>query len=103
MTIASLEIQNHILLALKQLGDDLDIDVLKSAHAETALIGRRSDIDSITLVSIIVDVEERLADELNINVILADERAMSQRSSPFRSVQSLTNYVVELHQASSQT
>jgi acyl carrier protein len=62
----------------------------------TPLIGRESPLDSLGLVTLIVDLEQRLAEEHGLHLILADDRAMSQRNSPFRSVGSLTEYVCRL-------
>jgi len=90
------DIRKQVLTAIHELGEDLEIAALQNADDQTALIGSRSDVDSITLVSLIVDVEEKLASELDLNVTLADERAMSRRRSPFRTVATLTEYVVEL-------
>jgi acyl carrier protein len=63
---------------------------------DTRLIGRESVLDSMGLVNLIVEIEQRLEEDYEITVILADDRAMSQRSSPFRSVQSLTDYICQL-------
>lgn len=63
---------------------------------ETRLIGQGAVLDSMGLVSLIVDVEQALEQEYGLTLILADERAMSQKRSPFRSVQSLTDYISQL-------
>jgi acyl carrier protein len=60
------------------------------------LIGRKGVLDSMGLVNLIVDIEQRLEEECDLVVVLADERAMSQKNSPFRSVGSLTDYVCQL-------
>jgi Patatin-like phospholipase len=44
-------------------------------------------------VTLIVDVEQRVLHQLGLNVTLADDRAMSQRNSPFRSIGTLTGYL----------
>ena len=59
----------------------------------TELLGR---LDSLGLVTLIVDLEERLQDDLGLGVALANERALSQRESPFRTVGTLTEYVLAL-------
>jgi acyl carrier protein len=64
--------------------------------AETPLLGREGVVDSLGLVSVIVSVEQSLEDELGISVSLADERAFSQRTSPFRTVGSLAAYAEAL-------
>lgn len=60
---------------------------------ETYLIGRDAVLDSMGLVTLIVDVEQRLEEDYNVVLVLADERALSQKHSPFRSVRSLTDYI----------
>jgi acyl carrier protein len=59
----------------------------------TPLIGRGTVIDSLGLVQLIVDVEQRVQDDLGLTITVADDRAMSQRNSPFRTVGALSDYV----------
>ena len=40
-------------------------------------------------------VERQVEDDFGVAVSLTDEKAMSQRNSPFRSVGALTDYIVE--------
>ena len=63
---------------------------------DTPLLGRNGVVDSLGLVSVIVAVEQAIADELGLNVSLADERAFSQKSSPFRTVGTLASYAAEV-------
>jgi acyl carrier protein len=60
------------------------------------LLGPGSTLDSMGLVTLIVDVEQRLADEYDVSVTLASENAMSRRQSPFRTVGALADYISEL-------
>lgn len=59
---------------------------------DTPLFGETGLLDSVGLVSLVVAVEQALEDELGLSVGLADERALSQRSSPYRTVSSLADY-----------
>lgn len=63
---------------------------------ETFLIGSRAVLDSIGLVTLIVDLEQRVDETYGVMLTLASERAMSQRQSPFRTVASLTDYICML-------
>jgi acyl carrier protein len=67
----------------------------KMITPETRLIGREAVLDSMGLVNLIVEVEQRLEEEYDLAVVLADERAMSQKNSPFRTVQSLADYICQ--------
>jgi acyl carrier protein len=60
---------------------------------ETRLLGSQSVLDSMHLVSLIVTVERELEDAFGVALTLADERALSMNASPFRSIQSLADYI----------
>lgn len=64
--------------------------------AETRLFGKEGLFDSLGLVALIVDVEQGLADASGVSITLGDDRAMSQSSSPFRTVGSLADYALTL-------
>lgn len=69
---------------------------LEKPDLETRLYGAKSALDSISLVTLIADVEDRIATEFGRDIILADERAMSQRRSPFGRVGTLVDYIEQL-------
>lgn len=47
----------------------------------------------MALVSLIADLENRVAESFGVDVVIADERAMSAMRSPFRSVEALTEHI----------
>jgi acyl carrier protein len=59
----------------------------------TYLIGRRSVLDSLGLVTLIVDLEQRIEQEYDLSLTLASDRAMSQKNSPFLTVATLAEYI----------
>lgn len=63
--------------------------------ATAPLFGPESPLDSLGLVALLLDIEEGL-DALGCPVLLSDERAMSQKRSPFRSVPALVEYIASL-------
>ena len=69
---------------------------LENPTSETRLYGAKSALDSIHLVTLIADVEEKIGEEFGKDIILADERAMSQTRSPFGRVGTLADYIEEL-------
>jgi D-alanine--poly(phosphoribitol) ligase subunit 2 len=75
-------------------GDHVDL----SESEKTKLFGGDGILDSLGLVSFIVTVEEALQDELGITLVLADEKAMSRRTSPFAKVSYLVDYIFEVIQ-----
>ncbi|NTU77967.1 MAG: hypothetical protein HGA45_00955 [Chloroflexales bacterium] len=59
----------------------------------TVLVGDDAVLDSLGVVSLIVEIEQRLEMDHSIAVTLASDRAMSQRNSPFRTVGVLGDYI----------
>ncbi|MED4454441.1 hypothetical protein [Metabacillus fastidiosus] len=63
---------------------------------DTVLFGSNATLDSLALVSLIVAIEERIEEKTGFLVTLADDKAMSRKSSPFRNVSSLSEYIEEI-------
>ena len=66
------------------------------------LVGESAAITSIRLVSFIADLETLLASEHGLNLTLVSEQALSRQKSPFRSVDALADYIMELTDSSEQ-
>ncbi len=77
-------------------GDSADVSAIGE---DTYLIGQDALLDSMGLVTLVVDLEQRLEEEYDLTLVLADERAMSQKNSPFRSVGSLADYICRMIEA----
>src|SRR6266699_4463862 len=60
---------------------------------DTRLLGSESVLDSMQLVTLIVTIEREVEDAFGVALTLADERALSMNASPFRSIQSLADYI----------
>lgn len=91
-------IEQIILNALTNLADELESEDLRNPNKDTKIYGIDGNLDSLALVSLIADLESELSEKLNINIVLADEKAMSMRNSPFRDVATLTQYIYDLTQ-----
>jgi len=89
------DIQQIIFDAIEMANNARDDDKQIPVSEETELYGSGGELDSMGLVAFLVDIEESFQDN-NINISLSDERAMSQSHSPFRNVQSLTDYIATL-------
>jgi acyl carrier protein len=60
---------------------------------DTRLLGPQSVLDSLHLVSLLIAIEREVADTIGMTLTLADERALSMKESPFRTIQSLASYI----------
>ncbi len=87
-----------ILTTLIDLVDTLPNDQKFTPQINTKLFGAGSPIDSLTLVSFIVELESIFSSEYNTEIVLTDDRAMTREKSPFESVDELANYIVEITQ-----
>jgi acyl carrier protein len=67
-----------------------------AVNGETQLFGTNSKIDSLSLVSVIVELEGEFSSEHNIDISLTDDRAMMRAQSPFENINSLTDYIDEV-------
>ena len=90
------KIEKIIIDTLKELNEELENEAFLNPNSKTKLYGIDGAMDSLALVSFIADLEDKISDEFEKHIILADEKAMSQRTSPFRSVETLTNYIQKL-------
>ena len=90
------KIQSIIIDCIKVLNEELDVSEPEEPNNDTRLYGSQSGLDSIGLVSLIADVEDAISEQFDLTIVLADERAMSQRASPFRRVSTLRDYINEL-------
>jgi acyl carrier protein len=85
-------------IVLEQLREHLEASgvAVPDLGPDTPLLGRHGVVDSVGLVAVVVAVEQAIADELGAEVSLADERAFSQRASPFMTAGTLAAYAAEL-------
>ena len=82
--------------ALRNINEERAADDQIALSEGTLLFGGDSSLDSLSLVSVIVDVETKVGDELGTHILLTDDKAMSRKVSPFTDVRSLTEYIMEL-------
>ena len=72
------------------------IEGQKLEESSTApLFGSASPLDSLGLVALLIDIEELFAAE-GYSLTLSDDKALSQRRSPYRDVPSLIEYIEQL-------
>ncbi|WP_340646700.1 hypothetical protein [Phenylobacterium sp.] len=85
-----------VLRALENLNAELEDGQQVPVMSTTPLFGADAELDSLALVSVIVDVEAGLAEVFGRPFGLMDDQAMEREISPFTSVQTLVDYIGEL-------
>ena len=82
-----------VLLAAKALNEENLPDNRFLVSKSTLLFGVGAELDSLSLVSLIVDIEANISEKFGRQISLTDDRAMSQNISPFTSIQTLADYI----------
>lgn len=90
----------NILSIIYEAFDEINLDLEKGDQIikseQTVIFGPESKIDSMGLVNLITIIEERLEEKTGKFISIADERAMSLVSSPFKNVTTLNKYIESL-------
>ena len=71
-----------------------------TANRGSLLVGPEAVVTSMALVSFITDVESTLFEAYGLELSLVSEQALSRKNSPFRTIETLADYVLELAGAS---
>lgn len=86
------QVRECVFDAISTFNEDGGAQIEKSMTAP--LLGPESALDSLSFVRFIVVLEQRIEDTFGQAISLTDEKAMSQRNSPFRSVGTAADYVL---------
>ena len=79
--------------AVDWINAELPSDCQLNQAPDTRLLGRQSVLDSLHLVSLLISIEREVEDAFGVTLTLANERALSMKESPFRTIQSLASYI----------
>lgn len=90
------EVLELILNVINDFAATQNMGELPKLDESTQLFGTNGLFDSLGLVAIIMDVEQEVENTLEVSITIADERAMSQKRSPFRTIGTFTDYVTSL-------
>ena len=96
MEITRDQIKELVFKAIVEYQTEIETPINLEEGEKTRLFGADAPLDSLALVSLIVLIEEKLEDKYGLCMILADEKAMSRRTSPFSRISYLIDYILEL-------
>lgn len=94
--LTSDQIDAIIFGAIAALNSERGPDDQIPASPGTALFGVDAALDSLSFVSVVTDVEMSLNVDHGLDISLADDRAMSRAKSPYDTVATLRDYILEL-------
>jgi len=87
-------VKDTVLSIVIEVGKEQENKELLSPTLSTKLFG--TNLTSLGIVMLVSELEQTIHNNFSIQISLADERAMSQSTSPFRTVDSLIKYVESL-------
>ena len=79
--------------SINEMNSQLDDKIKLVESTETVLMGSDGKLDSLALVNLIVVIEQNIEDKFDVSITIADERAMSQKHNPFRTIGTLAKYI----------
>ncbi|MGL4864551.1 MAG: hypothetical protein ACRC4T_15765 [Cetobacterium sp.] len=88
------KIREIVVNSLNELNETLDEKIY--FNEDVILIGESAVLDSFDFVNLTVLIEESISDELDKEITLVNEKAFSRKNSPFKNINSLTDYILEL-------
>lgn len=81
---------------LHELNGKPNTDSAPDIDEQTRLYGPDGILDSLGIVTLVVALEQAIEDSYGVSISLADEKALSQRHSPYRTVGTLSQYAASL-------
>lgn len=93
---APLDLEDLVMEAARELAEQEELDLPGELTRDSPLFGEGGLLDSMALVRLVVAVEQAIEDACDVCIALADERAMSQTRSPYRTVGTLADYARSL-------
>ncbi|MDD5789789.1 MAG: hypothetical protein PUE30_04625 [Spirochaetia bacterium] len=88
------KIKTLVIDSLNELKDTNNLDF--EINDETILLGENAVMDSFDFVSFVSALEEKIADEFDKSVTVVSEKAFSKKYSPFKTIDRIADYVIEL-------
>jgi len=76
--------------ALKELNEDLELKELENITDETPIFEL---LDSVAVLDLILEIEERLQEKYNRYIQVADDKAMDAKNTPFKNLKTLVEYL----------
>lgn len=90
------KIQEIILDSLKEFNEEKGKDEVLEISKDTVLLDVNGKLDSLDFVTLIVIIENNIFNKIGKNITIVSEKAFSKKYSPFKNVNTMTEFIVEL-------
>ena len=92
--------QERVVKAVYAAVDELNRQLPKGVHIkkspDEALYGKSGKLESLDFVTFIMEVETKVKDEFNVDLMITDEDLLSKQKSPFSTLGTLIEYLENL-------
>ena len=82
--------------AIDELNEQLPKEERLQKSVETPLFGSGGKLDSLGLVSLVTTVEQKIDEKFGVTATLLDDVAALESDNPFRTVNSLADYIASI-------
>ncbi len=82
--------------AIDELNEQLEEEDRIDKALDSPIMGAEAGLDSLTLVNLVVAIEQEVLAQTGQTVVLVDEDAMGADAHPFRNVSSLASHIERL-------
>jgi len=90
------KIKNIVMDSLQEFNEEKGKDEALEISKDTILLDKQGKLDSLDFVTLIVIIESNIFNKLDKNITIVSEKAFSKKYSPFKDVESLTEFIAEL-------
>jgi|TARA_B100000959_G_C14891543_1_gene586942 acyl carrier protein len=90
------KILKSIYEAVDEVNEQLPEDQALEKSPDTVLLGESGKLESIDLVNILVATEENIEEAFDTPISITDERAVSEKNSPFKTIDTLCDFISNL-------
>src|SRR5213594_191154 len=82
--------------AIDELNGQLPPGVFVEKSLDAPLYGATGKLESLDIVTLVMEVEEKINAEFGTDITIADEHLLSKQKSPFSSLRTLIEYLEEV-------
>jgi len=90
------QITESLLKAVDEVNQGLPANKRVPREQHAVLFGMHAEVDSLVLINLVIVAERTIESDFGRTISLADERALLEEKSPFRSISSMADYVAKL-------
>ena len=90
------KIINLVFSVIDEINKELSKDEQIIKSLDSVIYGSNGQLDSLGLVNFVVAVEQKIEDVFEKSINLADDKAMSEKNSPFQTIETFVNYIYDV-------